>query len=167
VTTPPGPDPGDRPPAGRLDRAPGERYRAHASRTPVSTIADRPPSVLRGVGLAILVALGGALVLAGLGIIDLHAGLLAVGVAVGWGTGLAIRAGTVTEDGVALERRTRSAVAAVVAGAGLATGFLLVWVWSRTEGGALGPLDYLAERFGFWPWPVLALGVLAAALRAR
>ena len=62
----------------------------------------------------------------------------------------------------------RSIVAASFAVLGSALGYVLIWAWSRVaELGALGPLDYLAERFGPLPLLLLLLAAGTAALRAR
>jgi hypothetical protein len=166
VTTPPDPGSGDRPPVTRLDRAPGERYRVGVG-GPTAPTAERQPSTTRAVVLGGAVGLGGALLLAALGLIELHAGLLAVGLAIGWATGLVVRSAAVTEGGETLTRQRRSALAATLAGAGIVVGFLLIWLWARAQGGTLSPLDYLGERFGLFPWLVLLLGGAGAALRAR
>jgi hypothetical protein len=113
------------------------------------------------------VALAGGLVLTLLELLDLGAGLLAVGLAIGWLTGLAVRT-TPRELPWAATPDRRSAIGALLAVAGGALGFGLIWLWSRVvEHGALGPLDYLGERFGPLPAILLLLAAGAAALRAR
>jgi hypothetical protein len=123
--------------------------------------------VARAVALGAAVGVGGAFLLAGLGLIELHAGLLAVGVAIGWATGLAVRSAAPTEDGAARSRTGRSILAAGIAGCSVVAGFLLIWGWARAAGGVLGPVDYLGERFGVFAFLVLALAIAAAAVRAR
>ena len=163
--------PGERPPArlptpsresSRLARAPGERYAPSAAPTGDVTFGR-----WRALAIVLIVAVMGGIVLAGLELLDLGAGLLAVGAAIGWTTGLAVRAMTGSGTALGLDRVRRSALAAVVAVVGAGIGFGGIWLWSRTEGGVLGPIDYLADRFGPLPAILLALAAGAAALRAR
>ena len=164
-------DPGDRAPAGRLDRAPGERYPSAA--TAVEPRGGPGRAAIAGA----VVAVTGGLLLAALELLDLGAGLLAVAVAIGWATGIAIRwgagpAGTATDgrrprDAAASSRGGRALLAGVLAGAAAVLGLELIWLWSRTEGGVLGPLDYLGQRIGPLPALIVGLAVVAAVLRAR
>ena len=172
-TSPPDRVPGERPPARlptppspgqRLDRAPGERYAARAG-----SGGSRAGTAASGRALlvAVGVALVGGLVLTLLELLDLGAGLLAVGIAIGWLTGLAVRTTPRDVDWARTPDR-RSVAAAAFALAGTALGFGLIWAWSRVvEHGALGPLDYLGERFGPLPVALVLLAAGAAALRAR
>jgi hypothetical protein len=127
----------------------------------------------------LVVAAVGALVVFALGLIDVSAGLIAVGLAIGWAVGIAVRLGrparplragprSSRDAPVDLGKNRRSAVAAVLGAAAIVVGFGLVWVWSRTEGGVLDPLAYLDDRYGL----LLAVAVpvvaaVAAAARAR
>ena len=56
--------------------------------------------------------------------------------------------------------------ASLAAGAILAA-ILLDWAWAGVQGGVLGPLDYISQRYG--PPAVLDIGVAAllAGLHAR
>jgi hypothetical protein len=168
--------PGERPPArlpgsepaAPLDRAPGDRY---APRSPAgggpAAAAHTGPSTIRALLIPIVVALVGGLVLTLFELLDLGAGLLAVGIAIGWLTGLAVRT-TPRDVEWARTADRRSIVAAAFAVIGSALGYVLIWAWSRVaEPGALGPLDYLAERFGPLPLLLLLLAAGTAALRAR
>jgi hypothetical protein len=115
----------------------------------------------------VVVAIVGGLVLTLFELLDLGAGLLAVGVVIGWLTGIAVRTTPRDVDWARTADR-RSIVAATLAVLGSALGFGLIWVWSRVaEPGALGAVDYLAERFGPLPLLLLLLAGGAAALRAR
>ena len=96
------------------------------------------------------------------------AGLLAVAIALGWAIGLAVRSAAMTPAGAALAPRGRAALAACLAALGVAVGLgAPVGLVHGRRAGSLGPLDYLGERFGPLPIGMLALAVIAAALRAR
>jgi hypothetical protein len=178
-SSPPEPSrvPGERPPARlpgsepaqTLDRAPGERYAAGPAGPgpgPRPGMGARPSSI-RALVIPIVVAVVGGLVLTLFELLDLGAGLLAVGVVIGWLTGIAVRTTPRDVDWARTADR-RSVVAAALAVLGSALGFGLIWAWSRiAELGALGPIDYLAERFGPLPLLLLLLAAGAAALRAR
>ena len=49
----------------------------------------------------------------------------------------------------------------------VAGGQLGLWLWARSEGGVLGPLDYLGETFGILVPLEFAFGVAAAWLAGR
>jgi hypothetical protein len=155
MSDPSGPPDPSRPSARRLDRAPGERYRGgqpppHAEAAPGVTDegGDRTRAIVAGVVVAIL----GALLFALLSQVDLGFGLIAIAMFVGWAVALAI-----VWNGAPVARRP--VVAAVLGGGAIVAGLLLAWGWGRMEGGALGPLEYVNERFGV----VGYLDVLAAA----
>jgi len=94
----------------------------------------------------------GAALLAALGLLDLTLGLLAVAAGIGWAAG----------------EMTRPAGAAVAAGVGsVLLGLTLRWGWSLVEGGVLGPVAYLAERYGIVALLLPVVAAAAAALRAR
>jgi hypothetical protein len=151
--------PGERPPAARLERAPGERYVAGpgAGEQPARRIG-------RGLLLAAAITVVGGLVVGGLELVDFGAGLLAVAVTLGWAIALAIRWTAFAPDRIVLEPNRRALLAAVLAGAAIALGYLVVWV---VEGSLIGPLDYAMERFGLLPPVLLLLAVGTAALRAH
>ena len=169
----PSPVPGERPPARRpssgpgqqLEHAPGERYAPKTAR-PGPTAAKGSLQV-RALAVPLVVALIGGVVLMLFELLDLGAGLLAVGVAIGWLTGIAVRTTPRDVDWARTADR-RSIAAASLAVLGSALGFGLIWAWSRiAEPGALGPLDYVGERFGPLPLVIVLLAAGAAALRAR
>ena len=108
VSSTPDPGSGDRPPTARLDRPPGERYRTAAARGGTDDAGGRRPAVARAPGLGGGGGGAGGVVLAGVGILDLGAGLLAVGAAIGWAIGIAVRHGATTEAGAAMGRTGRS-----------------------------------------------------------
>lgn len=134
-------------------------------------ILERPPSAryvepdrartvgspARGVAAAVGVALAGALVILLLaGVLAVSLGILVVAIAIGRFVGLALLAAE------GLDRRTRRVLAALVAVDAVVLGYLLTWAYGRLEGGALGPLDYLAQTFG----PLVPIQVALAALTA-
>jgi hypothetical protein len=179
--------PGERPPARlptaegsapKLERAPGERYRPTAgtgssARRPAAATPD--PSAraaatsgrARAATIIVAIAVAGGLILTILELLDLGAGLLAVGAAIGWACGLAVRATTGPGTDLRIGPTQRSITAASAAVFGASLGFVLIWAWSRTEGGVLGPIDYLGDRFGVLPLLLLVLAAGAAAIRAR
>ncbi|HET7725740.1 MAG TPA: hypothetical protein VFK54_00300 [Candidatus Limnocylindrales bacterium] len=100
----------------------------------------------------------GAMLLAVLGLLDVSLGLLAVTAGIGWAAGYAARSvGGVRPAGVAVA----AAVASVV------LGLALRWAWSLVEGGALGPVAYLAERYGLLAVLLPVVAGVVAAVRAR
>jgi hypothetical protein len=147
-------EPGDRPPAAsRLARVPGERYVDEDEAAP----PDRGSSA-RALAWGVAAAVAGALVLVALAAaLALSLGLLVVAAAVGRVTGLALRAGA----GATFERGGRwGPVAAVLAVVAVAVAQLLIWLYARSEGGALGLVDYLGETYG----PLVPLELAVAAV---
>ncbi|MFL5679834.1 MAG: hypothetical protein ACJ77B_04470 [Chloroflexota bacterium] len=146
-------EPGDRPPAGRrLDRAPGERYVGEDEAAP----PDRG-SPARALAWGVAAAVAGSLVLVALAAaLALSVGLVVVAAAVGWVTGLGLRGGA----GATFERGRWGAVAAVLALVAVAVAQVLTWIYARSEGGALGLVDYLAETYG----PLVPLELALAAV---
>ena len=148
------PEPGDRPPARVLARPPGERYAAPDA--PEHAGSAREP-----VGRVLLTgaagALAGAAILVVLAVpLSVTTGLLIVAPAVGWGIGLAVKAG----GGFRLGAGRSAAVAAALAIAACVVAWGVTWAWSRVTGGALAPTDFLAEVYG---WLVPAQVFLTAA----
>lgn len=78
------------------------------------------------------------------GILAVSAGLLVVTAVTGW----AIAAGLRTGGGSKLDASSRARAALALATLGVAGGQLGLWLYARSEGGVLGPLDYLGETFG-------------------
>jgi hypothetical protein len=183
--------------AGQLDRAPGERYReaggasgrgasaggsAGTRRTQLGSAegnalgrgaagaAGKPGERLRQTGrtrglvAAAAVGAAAAALIVLLGILDLSLGLLAVSAATGWLVAVALRQFGGSAIGSA---RRRALTAALIATLAVVLGLGLLWGWSLTEGGALGPLGYLVERFGLLTLAILAAAPLFAAARAR
>ena len=152
--------PGDR----RLDRPPSDRYRRAASdgvpgtagagtagavATPGTPVRGLAFGTLVGVvGVAIIVALGGALAIS--------AGLLVVAVVIGYAVALATKAGA----GATLPRSRRVWVVVTLAVGAVALGQVGLWLYARGEGGVLGLPDYLSTVYGV----LVPLQLVAAAL---
>ena len=96
-------------------------------------------------GSAIIVVLGGVLALS--------AGLVVVAGAIGWLIGGTLRGGVIGP---------RAAIAVALAVESVLVGQVGLWLFARSEGGALGLVDYLAQT---WGWIVVA-ETAAAALTA-
>jgi hypothetical protein len=160
---PSGPADPSRPTAPRLDRAPGERYRggqppspAGATLQPTDEGRARTIAILAG----ILVAVLGAMLFALLSQVDLGFGLIATAMFVGWAVALAL-----VWNGAPIPRR--SVVGAVLGGGAIVVGLLLAWGWGRLEGGALGPIEYVNERFGLIGYLDIAAAGAVAWYRSR
>jgi hypothetical protein len=144
----------------RLAHAPGERYTPAA---PAVATALTP----RQRALAVIgVTLGVALATFVLTTFDIDPGLLVIGIAGGWLTGLAVaggrRAGTGEDAGA-----RRAAIAAILGAVGISLGLLADSIRALAQGGVLLPWEYAMARFG-WVAPasiLLAAGV--GALRGR
>jgi hypothetical protein len=143
-TGPPVPNPGER----RLARPPSDRYReaeAAAAAADAAEAVDPAASTARGVAVATVVAIVGAVAIVVLGgVLTLTEVLLIVAGFTGLGVGLALRWGA----GVHLAGRRRAVVALALALGAVALGQLGLWLYGRSEGGVLGPLDYLAQVYG-------------------
>ena len=123
--TTPAREPGEQRP--RLERPPGERYRATERAGAPGT---RPDPVLTPVALV----LGGTIAFTVLGgIIDITTGLIVVAAFLGWLVGRLV------------SPPARSALVATVA---VLAGFLGIWLFGRLEGGVLDPVAYLLEVEG-------------------
>jgi hypothetical protein len=155
------PSPGER----RLAHPPSDRYRTVAdTSTPPATIADPAASIPRGVAIATVVAILGAIAIVVLGgVLAVTLGLVVVAGATGWGIAMALRFGA----GDRLTRRRRWVSAVVLSITAVALGQLGLWQYARTEGGVLSPFDYLGEVYG--PLVPLQFGVavILAWLTAR
>jgi hypothetical protein len=159
------PEPGERP-TRRLERPPGERYEVRvggeADAKPTSSIlGDTAPA--KGAVFATLVGIVGAaldVVLAGA--LAVSSGLLVTAALIGRFVGLGIRvgAGSTISPGLARSLGLVLAVAAIL----LAQ--VGIWLYARSEGGALELADYLAQTFG-WLVPVeLAIAGIVGWLSA-
>jgi hypothetical protein len=157
----------------RLDRAPGARYASATERGPAggagggagggsgsSGMAPRRRAILA----AVLVADAGALLFFALGLFDLGVGLLAIAAFVGWVTGVALI--WWGRDAVA-PSRLRLGLAAFLGGWAVVFGILVDWIYALIQGGVLGPIDYVLQRYGAWGPLAIVVGALVAAWRAR
>jgi len=94
------------------------------------------------------------------GVMAVSAGLLVVAAVSGWAVAIGLRAG----GGPHLDRANRVRLALALTAMAVALGQLGLWAYARSEGGVLGPIDYLAETFGVLvPLEVLAASVVAWA----
>ncbi len=153
----------------RLARPPGARYegeRVDDGAARVASPAGGPSrSIVRALVAAGLAGAIGALLIFGLGLLDVGAGLIAVAAGVGWAVTLALLWGG--GSSVIPTRGTRITTAATLAAASVVAGFLIDWGWARVEGGVLDPIAYFDQRYGPLAIVVIAAAVVAAALRAR
>ncbi|HYO44544.1 MAG TPA: hypothetical protein VES19_15200 [Candidatus Limnocylindrales bacterium] len=175
VSASPAPAGGDRRP---LDRPPGERYGSGSSGTGAGPNGGSGPgrprgpagSVPGGSGTAralvagMLVADAGAILFFALGLLDLGVGLVAVAAFTGWATALAL----VWWGRRAIpDARTRVTVGAVLGGWTVVGGIIVDWLYALVQGGSLGPLDYVAQRYGMVALLALVVAAAVAAVRSR
>jgi uncharacterized membrane protein YidH (DUF202 family) len=156
-------EPGERPNRTALDRAPGERYRdATAADTDAQAARDTGPA--RGVAWAVLVGIAGAaLIVAFGGALGVSLGLVVLAVVIGRFVTLALLAG----GGTTISPGARTRVAVGIAVLAILLGQLGIWLYARSEGGVLGPVDYLGQAFG-WLVPLqLAVAALVAGWTSR
>lgn len=148
----PRPVPGER----RLAHPPSDRYR---TAEPPAAVADPAASGARGLAFAVVAALLGAGAITALGgVLAVSSGLLVVAGAAGWAVAVGLRVGAGRQLASGRRRRLALALALLAVSAGQ----LGLWLYARSEGGVLGPLDYLAEVFG----PLVPLELLAASIVA-
>jgi hypothetical protein len=103
-----------------------------------------------------------ALVLVG-GVLASTFGLLLIGGATGAVVGLLVaRAAVPADSAIPIPRRTVVRIGVGVALAAMVVGDLGLWLFALSEGGVLGPLDYLWTTFG----PFVPGVALVAALTA-
>jgi hypothetical protein len=147
--------PGER----RLAHPPSDRYRATEPRAAATKAPDPGASLTRGVAIGAVAAVvgAGAIVVLG-GVLAISAGLVVVAGALGWAVaaGLAYGAG----EHLSARRRVGAAVGASIVAVAVAQ--VGLWQYALTEGGVLGPIDYLLEVYG----PLVPLEFGAAALLA-
>lgn len=160
----------DRPPAApgerRLARPPSERYGAppvtEASAGPAVT--NQRASASRGIAFGAVTAILGAGVIIVLGgAFAVSAGLLVAAAAIGYAVALAVLAGA----GDTLSKPARPWTAAGLALLGTLLGQVGLWLYARTEGGVLAPIDYLGQTFGALVLLELLLAAVVAWWRAR
>jgi ABC-type Fe3+-siderophore transport system permease subunit len=150
----------------QLDRAPGERYRSRPD-VPAPAAAAAPaaaPSRAIAVAVPILVAAAGVALIGVLGSFDIGPGLLAVSAFIGWAVAVAV----VWGSDPAPERRGRRVRLAVGLAVGsIVVGLVVLWAYSRTEGGVMDPVAYLDERFGPLAIADIVVAGIVAWVRAR
>ena len=126
--------------------------------TPGSTDAialDGRVSPARGIAFGAVAAIVGAVTIVVLGgPFALSAGLLVVAAGMGYVVGVATVAGAAET----LTPATRRWIAATLAGLGALLGQVGLWLFARSVGGVLSPLDYLDRTFG----PLVPLEALLA-----
>lgn len=149
--------PGER----RLAHPPSDRYRADEERRAAAAAPDASASLARGLAIAIVVAMVGAMAIVLLGgVLTFTSGLVVVAGATAWGVGAGLRFGA----GEHLASRRRVVAAIAIAVAAVVLGQLGLWQYARTEGGVMAPLDYLAEVFGLLvPLQIVVAAVVAWA----
>ena len=166
------PDPGS--PAGgerrRLERAPGERYGkgGGGGGTGAGPSTGAGPGegggARRALVAGMLVSDAGAVVFFLLGLLDLGVGLVAMAAFIGWIVALAL---VWWGRGAIPVARTRVASAALLGGWAIVAALILDWVYALFQGGVLGPLDYVAQRYGIVALLCVAAAAGVAAMRAR
>jgi uncharacterized membrane protein YidH (DUF202 family) len=157
-------EPGERPNRTPLDRAPGERYRGGTAADADAGASRDGSGPARGVARAVLVGIAGAaLIVVFGGALGVSLGLVVLAVVIGRFVTLALLAG----GGSTIRPGARTAIAVGTAILAILLGQLGIWLYARSEGGVLGPLDYLAQAFG-WLVPLqLAVAALVAGWTSR
>jgi len=153
----------------QLDRAPGDRYRRVETdgADGADGAAGRGATRTRRAIAAAAVAVGTAVVtFALITFVDIGPGLLVLGVAGGWLTGLAVAGGARATHGEDAGRN-RAITAAGLAGLGIALGLLLDSLRAYTLGGVLLPWEYALTRFGIVAPLAIVLAAVAGWLRGR
>ena len=152
------PAPGER----RLTHPPSDRYRI--TEAPATRDPDPGASRVRGVAFAAVAGLVGAAAITVLGgILTVTGGLLVVAAATGWAVAIGLRLGA----GGQLGQGGRIRLALTLALAALALGQAGLWLYARSEGGVLGPLDHLLEVYGALVPLEFVVAALTIALRKR
>ncbi len=106
----------------------------------------------------------GALAFFLLGLLDLGAGLLVVAAFIGWVVALAL---VWTGRDAVPASRTRMGIAAMLGAWSIVAAILVDWVYALIQGGVLGPLDYVVQRYGIVALLSVVVAAGVAALRAR
>jgi hypothetical protein len=152
--------PGERHPRERrLERAPSERF-IDAAIEGSPTTGSPARALALGAAIALLGAI--AITVAG-GLVTITAGLLVIAAVIGWAVAVAVASG----GGPDLAPRTRTALATILAVAGVALGQVGLWLLGREEGGVLALGDYLAETFGILVPIELSIAGVTAWWRSR
>ena len=96
--------------------------------------------------------------------LGIAAGLLVVAAFTGWLTAIAL---IWSGRGAVPSASTRVGLAAFLGGQSIVLGLLIDWGYSLVQGGAMGPIAYVAELYGLSAILVVMLGAGVAAARAR
>jgi hypothetical protein len=130
--------------------------------TPVAEDERKP---IRWLVAAIVVADVGALAFFVLGLLDIALALVLVAAFFGWATGVTLV--YKGREAVIRDPRRRMATASFLGGWAVVGGMLLDWAYGLAQGGVLGLLPYVVERYGLVGLAALAAGAFVAAYRAR
>jgi hypothetical protein len=142
---------------------PGDTRAPVAARpaTPVAPATRRGGDRSLAYGAAAAAA-GGAVLFVLAGPLSVDTGLLAVGVAIGWVVGVAVRTGAARARGSVRTPGWRAAAAVALAVGGSVAAWAGAWAWSHVQGGVLGPVDFVTQVYGLL-LPVQLLFTAAAA----
>lgn len=125
---------------------------------------DESASATRGMAYAVVAGVLGAVATIVLGgVLAVSAGLLVVALATGWAVAVGLRTG----GGPHLVPARRIRLAFVLGTAAVSLGQIGLWLYARSEGGVLGPIDYLAETFGLLVPLQLVIAWIAGWASAR
>ena len=146
------------PSAGRLDRPPSDRYDRSAPPAGADG-AGASGSLVRAALFAIPAGVIALAVYVGLaGPFSFTAGLVVVAIFAGRMIGLSAKAG----GGTAVTSDRAVVVALLITLAWFVGAQIATWLFARSEGGVLSPVDYLGQVFG----PVVPLVAIASVLAA-
>lgn len=149
----------------RLERPPAERYRVPPQPAASATPAAGGKRRIAWIVAAVVVATVGGVAFFVLGLLDLAFGLVAVAAFTGWATAVVlVHSG---RDSVIRGSQTRMATAAFLAGWSVVLGMLLDWQFGLTQGGVMGFVPYIAERYWLVAPAAIVAGAFVAAYRAR
>jgi hypothetical protein len=152
AAAPPPPTPGEQ---RRLARPPSDRYKEPEPSEDSTDVRDPGASATRGIVLAVVAGIVGAVAIVLLGgVLAFTAGLVVVAAATGWAVGAALKVGA----GDLIAPRRRVVLAVVVSLAAIILAQLGLWQYALREGGVLPFVDYLGEVFG----PLVPLQAVAA-----
>jgi hypothetical protein len=147
---------------------PGDRYRQPAAGTagPRTSSTAIPASRTRNLAAATAVAVATALVTFAVITFDVGPGLLVLGIAGGWLTGLALAGGAPATKGEDAGTN-RALTAAALAALGIAIALLLDAIRAYALGGVLLPWEYAMARFGIVAPLAIGLAAVAGWVRGR
>ncbi len=123
-------------------------------------MAPRARAIVAGA----VVADAGALLYFALGLLDLGAGMIAVAAFVGWATGVAL---IWWGRGAISPERLRLGLALGLGAWAIVLAMAIDWAYGLAQGGALGPIDYVLQRYTWWGVASIPVSAVVAGLRAR